>query len=146
MRRRVNLIVVRNSCEFRYGAAFVGPPLALTLLMAGIALANDKHDAPAADDLALFANAFYAGADLHDNRLTLSRKRWAGRKRINIRSRPLLHQALRNSFCHRIIGGHSAVAEFARIQSLVVEPLLSEFLRIPLSQSERFHALAFSTN
>lgn len=68
----MNLIVVRNSCEFRYGATFVGPLSALTLLVAGIALANDKHDAPAADDLALLANAFYAGADLHDNRLTLS--------------------------------------------------------------------------
>jgi hypothetical protein len=73
MRHGVNRPAARTSCEFRYGAAFAGPLSALTLLVAGIALANDKHDAPAADDLALFANAFYAGADLHDNRLTLSR-------------------------------------------------------------------------
>jgi hypothetical protein len=43
---------------------------ALPLLMAGIAFANDIDNAAAADNLALLANPFNAGPDLHGSRLT----------------------------------------------------------------------------
>jgi hypothetical protein len=55
----------------------------LALLVAGIALAYDKDDAPPADDLALLANAFNAGADLHDKRLTLYRFAGLGWSKAN---------------------------------------------------------------
>jgi len=39
---------------------------ALPLLVAGV-LADDEHDAPALDDLALVAHATNAGTNLHDD-------------------------------------------------------------------------------
>jgi hypothetical protein len=45
--------------------------LPLTLLVTGIALADDVDHAAAANDLALLANALYARANLHGKRLTL---------------------------------------------------------------------------